>query len=386
MNLKDLIEKRAAALAIAQKIAALPDASDDQRSQFDAALAEADKIAGDIKRAELLAASIAAAPELPAGSGQRQAPAFNRTKLGENEMSAAMHYIRTGQPNSALRGMDSEYRASNDTDMNIGTPADGGYAVPTGHYQGIVAKRNEVMLADKVGVMRIPGKGTTVGVPTDNGTANEFVSTAEAAAFDRDAPVLAKPSMTLVKYTKKVELQYELLEDEDSAIQVFLNDYVGRALARTHNSLLVTEALAGGTSVAMAGAAAVAVADVNNISYALAGEYADNAQWVMKRATEGKYRALQGNPFSYQATPASNGRDFAGFPINNSEYVPAVATGLKSTIFGNFNFIGLREAPGLTFLRDPYSGAGTGTVRLFYYTRVVYKTLQATAIYYGTHP
>lgn len=379
MNPRELMQTRAAKLAEAQQIAAEPDLNDEKRAKFDALMREHDALTEDIKRAEKLAE--AAGTAAAGGAVRAGAPNLNlKTRLGDSELKATMYYIRTGDASRELR-------ASNDTDMNVGTVADGGYAVPTGHYQGIIAKRNELMLAGKLGVRPIPGQGTTVNVPTESGTANEFVSTNEAAAFDRDAPALGRVQMTLVKYTKKVQMSYELLQDEDSAIQAFLDDYIGRAMAVTHNKLLVTEALANGTSNTLANASAVAAGDVTELVYALKGEYADGAQWIMKRATEGLFRTLTGNAFQFAPTPAGTpGATLWGFPINNSEQVPAVATTAKSVIFGNFNYVGFREAPGFTFLRDPYSSAGNGQVNLFYYFRTVYKVLQAEAIQYGVHP
>ncbi|NIP96552.1 MAG: hypothetical protein GWO24_25210, partial [Akkermansiaceae bacterium] len=83
---------------------------------------------------------------------------------------------------------------------------DGGYAVPTGHFQGIIAKRDESSLVQALGVREIPGKGTTVNIPVDNEDDGEFVSTAESNAYDRDAPAINQVQSTLVKYTKKVDL------------------------------------------------------------------------------------------------------------------------------------------------------------------------------------
>ena len=145
---------------------------------------------------------------------QVEIPNLNlRTRRGDGEERAIAHYVRTGDA-----GAVRELRASNDTDMNIGTPADGGYTVPVGHYQGIIAKRNEGMLAGALGVRRVPGVGTTVNVPYDAGMANVFVSSDEAAAFDRDSPVLGQHALTLQKYTKKIQLSDELLQDEDHAL------------------------------------------------------------------------------------------------------------------------------------------------------------------------
>lgn len=311
------------------------------------------------------------------------APAVLRIGRGDNEQRALAHYIRTGDASGL-----GEIRASNDTDMNVTTSADGGYAVPTGQYSAIIAKRDAAMLANALGVLRIPGIGLTTNVPVDNGTANVFVSTTEAAAFDRDAPALGQAAMTKVLYSKKIQLSVQLLADEDSRLLDFLNDYVARAMALTHNALLVTEALASGTSVTLAAAAAGTATDVQTMVYSMKGEYADNANWVMKRATEGAYRKLTTTDWAWAPMPTGEGarQTLWNFPVYNSESVPAIGAGLKSSIFGNFQYMGLYEEPALTFLRDPYGDAATGQVNLFYYFRAVYKVLVAEAILYGKHP
>jgi HK97 family phage major capsid protein len=386
MNKKTLMQKRAALVDQARALAD-GEQTTETRATFDALMAQADAIKTDIARAEKLETETATLDEsdgLRAGKPDPkiEMPAVNKTALGDSERRATAHYIRTGD-------MSRELRASNATDMNIGTSADGGYAVPTGHYQGIIAKRDEGMLADRLGVLRIPGQGTTVNVPVDNGTANAFVSTSETTAFDADAPALGQVAMTLVKYTKKVVLSLELLRDEDSRLLAFLDNYIGRAMAGTHNALLMTAALTSGTSVTLASASAASAGDVPKLTYSIKGQYADGAAWVMPRATEGAYRALTGNAWAFAPMPAGSPAPSSlwGFPVYNSEQsFGAVGAGNKSSLFGNFNFVGLREGSGFTFLRDPYSSAGTGQVNLFYYFDAVYKVLVSEAIVYGKHP
>jgi HK97 family phage major capsid protein len=356
--------------------------TDESRARIDGLMKDAETVGKDIIRAETLEAQLAEvdkADGVRSEKGGSEAPAVNKTARGDSEQRAFMHYIRTGD-------RSRELRASNDTDLNIGTAADGGVTVPTGLVNSILAKRNETMLADKLGVLRVPGKGTTVDAPVDNGTANEFVSTAEAAANDRDGPALAKKSLTLVKYTKKLQLSIELLEDEDAALQTFLDDYVGRAWAKSHNQLLLTEAMASGTTNALAAAAAATASDIPKLVYALPDGYQDNAAWIMRRATEGLYRALTGSVFQFVPTPSGPANQLWSYQIFNSGYAEAVATTKKSLFFGNWGFMMMREAPGLTVLRDPFSSAGTGQVNLHYYFRAVYKLGVAEAIQYGTHP
>jgi HK97 family phage major capsid protein len=365
--------------------AANRDLTVDEASKYDQLEQRAATMATQIQREQALSAMESDLSQ-PAQRASRPAGAPNlnlATRRGDSELRAMAYYMRTGDP-SALA---VETRASNDTDMNIGTAADGGYAVPTGIYNGIVAKRNELALYSRLGVMPIPGRGTTVNVPTDNGTANVFVATSEAAAFDRDAPVLGQQAMTLVLYSKKVQFSYQVLEDEDAKLQAFVDAYVGRALALTENSLLIAAALAGGTTNALAAAAAATAGDIPKLVYALKGEYADGASWVMRRATEGAYRTLTGSVFQFAPTPAGTfAKTLWDYPIVNSESVEALATGKKSLIFGNFSYIGRREGDGLGVLRDPYSAAGTGQVNIYFYTRLVYKVTVAEAIQYGTHP
>lgn len=344
------------------------DLTEDEQAQFDTLTGKAEGAGKAIKRSELLNAYL---------SGK--APAINKTGFGDNEAKAVAHYVRTGD----VSGLQT--RASNDTDMNVTTAADGGYAVPTGHYQNIVAKRDTIMLADKLGVLRVPGTGITTNVPVDNGTANVFVATTEANSFDRDAPVLGQAAMTLVYYSKKIQLSYQLINGEDSQLMAFLENYVGRAYGLTHNSLLVTAALAGGTSVALAAAAAATAGDPQTVIYGLKGEYGEGSQWIMARATDGAYRKLTGNPLQYAPTggPVDT---LWNYPVNWSASVPAIGAGNKSLIFGNFGYMALYESPTLTFLRDPYGAAGSGQVNLYYHFGAKYLVTVAEAIMYGTHP
>lgn len=327
-----------------------------------------------------------------------------KTGLGDNETKSIGHWIKTGDWGavSHMKAVDGAGRAvltikaSNDTDMNIGTAADGGHAVPTGHYQGIIARRDELMLANRLGVQNIPGKGTTVNVTVDAEDDGEFIATSEAATNDRDAPALGSVAMTLAKYTKRVELSDELLEDEDSRIMSFIENFISRGMAKTHNNLLFTEVAANGTNfTTFAGAAAIAAGEIQNITFDdNLADYLDDSNsvaWVTRPSTYGSIVSIQGNEFIYDNNPQgssvrTNGAkgSLAQYPVHFSNKVATLATGNKSILFGNWFYVGVRNAPEFTVLRDPYSAATTGQLRLHYYFRTTYNVLQAEAIGYGT--
>lgn len=330
-----------------------------------------------------------------------------KTKPGDSEAKALAYWIRHGdmgavksmQPddNGEGWGVNSgsviSVKASNDTDMNIGTAADGGNAVPTGHFNGIIARRDESRLSAQLGVRNIPGVGTTVNVPLDAEDDGEFISTAEAAASDRDAPALGTKALTLAKYTKRVELSDELMQDEESRLMEFLNDFIGRGMAKTHNDLLITEVETNGTNFkTFASATAIADGELEDIEGDDdLGAYLDDASvaWVMRNSTLAAIRKISGSDRVYGdehvgGPNVASGRSLIGYPVYRSNKAETIATGNKSVLFGNWFFVGMREAPEFRILRDPYSAANTGQLRLHYYFRTVYGVLQAEAIGYGT--
>ena len=75
-----------------------------------------------------------------------------------------------------------------------------------------------------------------------------------------------------------------------------------------------------------------------------------------------------------------------GYPVVYSAKSGATAASAKSLYFGNWNFVGLYEAPGFSLIRDPYTRSSFGEVILNYMFRCDYGVLQAEAIGYGVHP
>ena len=392
-KIAELRAERVRVLGQAKELAEKADQTAEDRSKIDELLAKADELTADITRREKLVFELAKLDKTEGRAvNNAKTASFNKTELGDTPQGALAHYVRTGD-GGGLR----EQRAANNTGMNITTSADGGYAVPTGHYPEIIARRDEMMLATQLGLRAIPGKGTTVNVPIDDEADGEFATTAEMGddnstnVYERDAPALNVAAMTLVKKTKKIELTEELLEDEDSKILAFINDFIARGMAKTHNSMLLTEVLANGTAaLTLDAAATIGSTEIPELVYKLADEYTEvgTVAWIMRRATEGVIRGLNGTAFQFAPTPAglvAGARPgLWNYPVYNSAYAGACAASGKSLVFGNFWYVGYREGETLNFLRDPYTV--DGKVILKYSFRQVYKVLQAEAVLYASHP
>ena len=393
MGILELRRQRTAVLDKAQAIidGALGEEralTDEETSQVDGFKAEAEKIQKQETLAEQVDGMRAAAAK---PVEERKAPSHIQRPTPDTQEGIFCRYIRSQGDPGALR----ELRASNDTTMNITTAADGGDLVPTGHYQGIIERLRPQALYNILGVRMIPGVGTTVNVPIDNEADNgAFVSTSESSAFDRDAPAVSKIAMTLVKYTKKIDLTYELIQDEDSRLMEFLNVYVAQGMAATMNSLMVAEALADGTAgLTLDSASAIGGAEVPELLYKLSSEYArGNVAWLMRRATEGYLRGLLSTSnFLFAPTPTASGNgqvvsNLWGVPQYTDENMGQLAASGKSLLIGNWSYMGMRLDPAITFLLDPYSRASYGETILHYYFRCDFEVLQAAAFQYATHP
>lgn len=281
-----------------------------------------------------------------------------------------------------------------DSTMNITTAADGLNAVPTGFAGMVAARMSEVSLAERLGVRKVPGKGTTVDFPYENADPNEFASTSEqndahGNNYQRDAAVMGKKSFTLAKKTKKLELTEELLDDEDVNLMSYIADHIGRAIALTQNSMLLTEIAANGTSLkTFASASAIAAGELEEIVFHdTLGYYLDEGKsvgWVMRPSTNGAIKSITGNSRLYDSqTLGSNKNNLLEFPVHYSRSAGAIGSEAKSVYFGNWYYVGMRQDPALRLIRDPYTV--DGLVILKYSFRAVFGVLIAGAIGYGVH-
>ena len=168
----------------------------------------------------------------------------------------------------------------------------------------------------------------------------------------------------------------------------FLEDFVGRGQAKTHNNLLLTEVATNGKLLhTFQSATAIADGEIEDIEADDdLGAYLDDSAsvgWVMRNSTLGAIRKISGNDRVY-AVESGGGpgvaasRTLIGYPIYRSNQAAAIATGNATVYFGNWYFVGKREAPSMTLLRDPYTV--DGLVQLKYYFRTVYGVLQSEAI------
>lgn len=359
------------------------DLSEEELAEYKVSMAENRRLLAAAVRAEELEA--ANPEEVEAGDEEDEKQPIEKrsfnpgsktakrySKRGDNERNALIAYIRRGDPGGLL-----EQRAVVDSTMNITTAADGGYAVPVDHHNEIVLKRNDMRVADKLGVRKVNG----AKVIRESGTVTAATATNEETAYTRDAMQIGEVDFALAKYTVKIDITEELEEDNDVNLLESIEDYVARAFALQHNTALVAALASGGsTSVSLTGIVAAA-AHIPAMAAALPDGYADNPKFLMRRATAFAYYALTGNPFQFVDTPPGAG--LFGYDVVHSGAVAAIAASAVPLYFADWYQVGLREKAGLVLVRDIYSEDGRTLLK--YRQRFKYATLQAEGVLRGTY-
>lgn len=352
--------------------------------RLDEWMARMETLRDDIERREKLEGYTG--PIRPAGDEQRarRAPAYHPRRTEDNESAILARWVRTGDP-----GAQMELRAYNDVDMIVGQDAEGGVVVPTSMLREVIARRDEQMLAVKLGCREIPGKGLTVTVPVDNEADVLYAAVGEASVISQDSPAMTEATLTLSKYAKYTSISWELQLTEDAGLIDFLSGWMARGMAATHNNLLVAEVLANGTAgLTLDSATGISAGEIPEFVGKIAPEYQDGSKWLMNPATFSYLQGLSSaNPFLFAPTPGGDPRGMLwGYPLVQSSYMPTIAASAKSLVFGNWQYMGYRDPGGLYILRDEFSDAVNGRVRLWSYFFTVYATLMPEALAFATNP
>jgi HK97 family phage major capsid protein len=300
--------------------------------------------------------------------GGKAPSAKSVTKMGfSNEANDAwIHYMKTGDK-GAVKATLVE-----------GTDANGGFNVPNELQTEIVAKRDEKSI---LGALPITRRRTSRDYYDVNVGQNDsdFAFTAETVSANFDEPTFAQSSIRIYKATLAMKISEELLNDSATDVQGYLTDQIGEALARHVNQYILTGSgssqpygVAGRAALSetLASATGVDAADINNIFYKLPSAYhGAGTGWAMRMATLGGIRALTGNPFLFQNTPAGvnglNGEFLSNRPVFTSDKVAAPTTGLTSILFGDWSKYYFVENGGLTVRRNEYAYMENGLIGIF---------------------
>jgi HK97 family phage major capsid protein len=379
MTLQELYEKRgqlvAAARAATNEITAN---TDDARvaeleARSDTIFGELDALDKKIQREERVAAAERSLEERAArnrpNGGNLEVPGQDGGE-GEERTAEQLHaeyrdafyaMLREGGDVTAVtpeqRALLRRGYVENRT-QTVGTPAAGGYTVPTTLASKIVEAMKDwgPMYDPGITDEMVTSSGNPFDIPTNDDTANSAAALAEAADLtDDNSGDLAFGEVSLSAYvyaTPWLKLSFELLQDSIFNLEQFVGRKLGERLGRIGNKQLtigdgngdpngvVTASTLGKTAAAVGAITADEMIDLQH-SVNAAYRRSPSCRWMFADTTLATLRKLKdgdGNYLWAMGDVRVGAPDLIlGKPYAVNDDVPAIATGNRAVLFGDFS-------------------------------------------------
>jgi len=296
-------------------------------------------------------------------------------------------YVRKGDAHQ-LRDLESKA-------LSVGSDPDGGYLVPDELERSINSAVKDVSPIRAIaGIRQVSG---SVYKKPFAITGAETGWVAETAARpETDTPTLAELSFPTMELYAMPAATSALLDDSAVNIDEWIAEEVRDAFAQQEGTAFVT----GNGSSKPKGFLAYTMVDnaswswgnigfiktgvdgafastnpgdkLIDLAYAVKSGYRANGTFVFNRATQAVIRKMKDGDGNYLWQPAAKAGDASmlmGYPVAESEDMPAIATNSYSVAFGDFRrgYL-IVDRVGIRVLRDPYSSK---PYVLFYTTKRV---------------
>ena len=248
--------------------------------------------------------------------------------------------------------------------QTTGTPAAGGYTVPTTLANRIIEVMKDwgPMYDPGITEEMVTSSGNPFDIPTNDDTGNSAGALAEAADLtDDNSGDLAFGQRELNAYvsaTPWLKLSFELLQDSAFDIEGFVSRKLGERLGRRANAQLtigtganqpngiVTASTQGKIAAAVAAIVADELIDLQH-SVNAAYRRSPKCRWMFADTTLAAIRKLkdgQGNFLWQMGDVRANAPDvILGKPYAVNDDVPAIATGTRPVLFGDFSRYTVRK-------------------------------------------
>ena len=332
------------------------------------------------------------------GSDKDAAIARRLLATGSQQYERAFGKMVMGKPLNS-----TELQALSMYGLTIGTPSDGGYAIPFTLDPTVIPTSNGAVnpWRQLARIITITGNEWK-GVTSDGVTVAYEAEATEVAA---GSPVLAQPDIHVekaqvyVKYSIEVEQDWPQMRAE---LAVMIQDAKDAkeankfALGAGHGSNEpqgVVAFVSGGNLIDTAASGTFAVADIDTLDNALAPRFEPNANVVANKSLYNKIRALTGDQFDVYMPLAQGilkrengvtGRELAGYPAwRSSEMDSAFTAGKKVLLLGDFRYFAIVDRVGMSLEVLPLvvgaSGRPTGERGLYGHFRNSSGVLEADA-------
>jgi HK97 family phage major capsid protein len=300
---------------------------------------------------------------------------------------------------SYVRRGDAALSLEQRTTMTSGTGdgPDAGYLIPPAEFIQEI-DRNLVLFSPMRSIARV-GQASNPSVILPKRTGNLSASwEGETDAEPGTNPVYGNQTISMYELKCYVDVSNRLLEDAAFDIGADLSFDFAQEFGRAEGAAFVVGAGSGSkqplgltaatvTTTTVAATTGPTSDEIIDFFHSLPSPYAQNATWIMNRATMGYLRKLKTTDGYYlwngPFTPlsAENPNTLLGRPVIEFPDMPNLGAGNIPIAFGDFRS-GFRifDRIALSVLRDPYSQQTAGNVRFHARRRVGGEVTKAEAL------
>lgn len=261
------------------------------------------------------------------------------------------------------------------------TTGAGGNLVPTSFYNRLMAHLIEVSSILQAGATVLnTSSGEAIQVPKTTAHSTATL-TAEASALTASDPAFGQASLGAYKYGVLIQVSRELIDDSGVDLEGYLAMQAGRALGNALGADLITgngtakpTGILNNTTLGVTGPSGVSgglgatSATANqggdllfDLFYSVIAPYraSSSAGWLVKDSTMAVLRKIKDTTGNYMFQPsmvAGTPDTLVGKSVYTDPFMPTIATGAKSIVFGDLSQYFVRLAGGVRFERsDEYA-------------------------------
>lgn len=277
--------------------------------------------------------------------------------------------------------------------LQVGTDTEGGYLVPDEYERTLIeALEDQNIFRQLAHVIHTSSGDRKIPVVASKGTASWID---EEAQYPESDDAFGQVSIGAYKLATMIKISEELLNDS-----VFdMPSYIAREFARrigaaeeeafftgngTGRPLGILAATGGAeTGVTAAGTDKVTMDEVIDLFYGLRAPYRRNAVFIMNDATVKALRKLKDGQGVYlwqPAVTAGTPDTILNRPVYTSGFMPTLATGNKTILFGDLGYYWVADREGRSFKRLNELYAPTGQVGFLASQRVDGKLILPEAV------
>lgn len=259
--------------------------------------------------------------------------------------------------------------------LQEGVDSEGGYLVPDEFEHTLVqALESGNIIRSHAHVFTTSSGNHKIPVVTSKGTAS-WVD--EEGAIPEGDDAFGQQLIGAHKVGTLIKVSEELLNDSAFDLERYFTSEFARRIGNKEEEAFFTGngtgkplgilADTGGAQVGVTAASATAITadEIINLFYSLEAPYRKNAIWIFNDSTIAAIRKLKDNNNQYlwqKALHEGDHETLLGKRIYTSPYMPGIAAGNKSVVFGDLSFYWIGDRQGITFKRLNERYADTGQI------------------------